>query len=222
MRKSIEKLMRYQQKTVEWNFYHERQHVENLFYSRFNFFIVFYGMFLAATVSLLTDMKCMKCCSMLAYPLLSFGVIISAIMQYILGRNYQTLKTLLTLIDHLPAYHSSPMIVRCTAGTNNGYTGICIAYVVPLFCIVFLYLMQYLTFEITTIVSSFDWWCISVSLIVIVLSFLIQIGSCCKSKDCNLKSIVLKSAEACPDILQESKPSFTPLLALKLMFHQVR
>ena len=51
----IEQIMKAQKDETGWNFYHERQHVENLFYSRFNFFLVLYGMFVAAIVSLECD-----------------------------------------------------------------------------------------------------------------------------------------------------------------------
>jgi hypothetical protein len=34
----IEQIMKAQLDETGWNFYHERQHVENLFYSRFNSF----------------------------------------------------------------------------------------------------------------------------------------------------------------------------------------
>ena len=142
MKELLDALIKRQHENSNWNFYNERQHVETLFYSRFNFFIVFYGMFIAAIVNLL-DLKGVKD-NPIILGLLFFGIIISLLMQYTLCNIHHTLQILLKIIDGLPSYHSSPIIssLRC-----RGLTGFVIAFFIPFFCILFLYCVLWYCLE---------------------------------------------------------------------------
>lgn len=194
MEKSIEKLMIYQQRTVNWNLYNERQHVENLFYSRFNFFIVFYGMFIAAITEIPKEM--VK--GPLPCTLLSFCVIISCIMQYVLAKNYQTLNCLLKLINHLPDYHTSPMLVKCTNRTTRGYTGICIAYIIPIVCVILLYILTYYVYDVKF--TKIDGLLMGISSLTIFISIWVQSIQYCKAKKSNMKKMVQEIFKICPKI----------------------
>ena len=135
MEKQLDTLIQTQHKNSEWNFYHERQHVENLFYSRFNFFLVFYGMLITAIATILGSQKITEN-SIIVLGVLILGILVLLFMQYTLCNVYHTLQIILTLIDALPSYHSSPII---SSLRNRGNTGIIIAFVIPSFCIAFLY-----------------------------------------------------------------------------------
>lgn len=132
MEELLDALIRRQHENSDWDFYKERQHVENLFYSRFNFFLVFYGVFIAAIVSLF-DSELAKDCP-LVLGLLFLGIIISLLMQYTLCNIHQTLQIILKLIDGLPAYHSSPII---SSLRFRGHTGFIMAFFIPFLCILF-------------------------------------------------------------------------------------
>lgn len=134
MEKQLETLIKEQQEKSGWNFYHERQHVENLFYSRFNFFLVFYGMLITAIATILGSQKITE--NSVILGILILGILVLLFMQYTLCNVYHTLQIILTLIDALPSYHSSPII---SSLRNRGNTGIIIAFVIPSFCIAFLY-----------------------------------------------------------------------------------
>lgn len=140
----IEELAKAQKDIVGWNFYQERQHVEGLFYSRFNFFLVFYGMFIAAIATLAVSSIGKEYPYMTQF-MLSFGVIILMFMQYTLYNVHQTLQLILSIIDNLPDYHSSP-IISCLRVKEH--TGFIISVIIPLICIssllcILCYLTQY-------------------------------------------------------------------------------
>ena len=109
-------MMKAQKDETDWNFYHERQHVENLFYSRFNFFLVLYGMIVAAAASLESAIAGLEECKdpdvylNIICGLLIFGIVILFFVWLTLGRNYQTLDIILQIIDRLPPHHSSPIL----------------------------------------------------------------------------------------------------------------
>lgn len=138
MEKQLDTLIQAQHKNSEWNFYHERQHVENLFYSRFNFFLVFYGMLITAIATLLSSSEERE--NSVILGILILGILVLLLMQYTLCNVYHTLQIILKLVDGLPSYHSSPII---SSLRNRGGTGIIIAFVIPSFCIAFLYLILY-------------------------------------------------------------------------------
>lgn len=143
MEKQLDILIQTQHENSGWNFYNERQHVENLFYSRFNFFLVFYGMLIAAIATFLSTSTVMENPIMIL-GLLALGILILLFMQYTLCNVYHTLQIILTLIDGLPSYHSSPII---SSLRDRGNTGILIAFYIPSFCIAFLYLILYYCME---------------------------------------------------------------------------
>ena len=106
-RANLERIMKSQLNETGWNFYNERQHVETLFYNRFNFFLMLYGMFVAAIASLECD-----CNALFEYGLLIFAIIILILVWATLCRNYQTLRMILYVVDNLPNYHSSSILNR--------------------------------------------------------------------------------------------------------------
>lgn len=133
----IEQIMKAQLDETGWNFYHERQHVENLFYSRFNFFLVLYGMFVAAIASLECDSK-----KPFEVGLLMFAIVILSLVWATLCRNYQTLRMILYILDNgLPEYHSSPILssymkLGCLNIPSSGYF---ISIFIPFVCLMSLY-----------------------------------------------------------------------------------
>lgn len=137
----IEQIMKAQLDETGWNFYHERQHVENLFYSRFNFFLVLYGMFVAAIVTLQSDLEC-KIDSCVIIALVFFAIIILSLVWATLCRNYQTLRMVLYILDKgLPEYHSSPILssymkLGCLNIPSSGYF---ISIFIPFVCLMSLY-----------------------------------------------------------------------------------
>lgn len=111
-KEKIERIMQVQKEKTGWNFYHERQHVETLFYNRFNFFLMLYGFFIAAIATLENATNC-TICSKIMVGLLIFGIIILFGVWATLWRNYQTLCLILYILDKgLPKYHSSPILSK--------------------------------------------------------------------------------------------------------------
>ena len=110
-KKALERIMKVQKDNADWNFYHERQHVENLFYNRFNFFLMLYGMIVAAAATM--EKTCEPvCCSNVVIGLLVCGIIILSLVWLTLLRNCQTLNIILRIINSLPSYHSSPILSK--------------------------------------------------------------------------------------------------------------
>ena len=134
MEDELNNLIEMQQKYSGWNFYNEREHVENLFYSRFNFFLVFYGMLIAAIATFLCS-SAVKENLVVLQGFLFLGILVLLLMQYMLCNVHHTLQILLKLIDGLPSYHSSPII---SSLRRRGNTGFLIAFLIPFFCISFL------------------------------------------------------------------------------------
>ena len=136
----IEQIMKAQLDETGWNFYHERQHVENLFYNRFNFFLVLYGMFVAAIVTLQSDLEC-KIDSCVIIALVFFAIIILSLVWATLCRNYQTLRMVLCILDKgLPAYHSSPILSKYMKENSKIWrSGDLMAIVIPACCLMSLY-----------------------------------------------------------------------------------
>lgn len=139
-RANLEQIMKSQLNETGWNFYNERQHVETLFYNRFNFFLMLYGMFVAAIASLECD-----CNALFEYGLLIFAIIILILVWATLCRNYQTLRMILCILDKgLPAYHSSPILSKYMKENSKIWrSGDLMAKWIPFSCIVSLaaYLM---------------------------------------------------------------------------------
>lgn len=118
-------MMKAQKDETDWNFYHERQHVENLFYSRFNFFMVLYGMIVAAAASLESAIAGLEKCEDLDFylyvicGLLICGIFILVLVWFTLRRNCQTLDIILQIIDRLPPHHSSPILSEYMKANSN-------------------------------------------------------------------------------------------------------
>lgn len=138
-RANLERIMKSQLNETGWNFYNERQHVETLFYNRFNFFLMLYGMFVAAIASLECD-----CNALFECGLLIFAIIILILVWATLCRNYQTLRMILCILDKgLPAYHSSPILSEYMGKSRILRSRDLMAIWIPFCCIVSLALYLY-------------------------------------------------------------------------------
>lgn len=144
----IEQIMKTQLEETAWNFYHERQHVENLFYSRFNFFLVLYGMFVAAIVSLECDSK-----KPFEVGLLMFAIVILSLVWATLCRNYQTLRMVLCILDKgLPAYHSSPILSKYMKENSKIWrSGDLMAKWIPACCLISLYIYLWYIYDVSDV-----------------------------------------------------------------------
>ena len=130
-RANLERIMKSQLNETGWNFYNERQHVETLFYNRFNFFLMLYGMFVAAIASLECD-----CNALFECGLLIFAIIILILVWATLCRNYQTLCMILYIVDNLPNYHSSPILSEYMGKSSILRSRDLMAIWIPFCCIV--------------------------------------------------------------------------------------
>lgn len=154
-------MMKAQKDETDWNFYHERQHVENLFYSRFNFFLVLYGMIVAAAASLESAIAGLEKCEdpdvylNIICGLLIFGIVILSFVWLTLRRNCQTLDIILQIIDRLPPHHSSPILSEyMKANSKIPSSRTLMSVVIPLCCI--LSLVIYLVYISKERLGLFD------------------------------------------------------------------
>ena len=161
----IEKMMKAQKDETDWNFYHERQHVENLFYSRFNFFLMLFGMFVAAIVTLQSDLKCnINSCVLIG--LVFFAIIVLSLVWATLCRNYQTLQMVLYILDKgLPPHHTSPILSEKMKKSKIPRSKNLMALYIPFICIVSL--------SIYLVYISYNFSCpfICVAYIVLIIIF---------------------------------------------------
>ena len=164
----IEQIMKAQLDETGWNFYHERQHVENLFYSRFNFFLVLYGMFVAAIVSLECDSK-----KPFEVGLLMFAIVILSLVWATLCRNYQTLRMVLYILDKgLPEYHSSPILSEYMKKNSKIWrSSNLMAIWIPFCCIVSLAL--YLCYISGNVPCPFNYVAYLVLVIIVIYAFIL-------------------------------------------------
>ena len=160
-RVALRKMMKAQKDETDWNFYHERQHVENLFYSRFNFFLVLYGMIVAAAASLESAIAGLGKCEDLDFylyvicGLLICGIVILVLVWFTLRRNCQTLDIILQIIDRLPPHHSSPILSEyMKANSKIPSSRTLMSVVIPLCCI--LSLVIYLVYIYKERLGLFD------------------------------------------------------------------
>lgn len=171
----IEQIMKAQLDETGWNFYHERQHVENLFYSRFNFFLVLYGMFVAAIVTLQSDLEC-KIDSCVIIALVFFAIIILSLVWATLCRNYQTLGMILYILDKgLPAYHSSPYLSEYMEGNSKiWHSRDLMATCIPACCLLSLYIYLWYICDVSDVLipdlfKIIGWFLIGVLLILNII-----------------------------------------------------
>lgn len=159
------KKMKSQKDETDWNFYHERQHVENLFYSRFNFFLMLFGMFVAAIVTLQSDLKC-NINSYVLIGLVFFAIIVLSLVWATLCRNYQTLQIVLYILDEgLPPHHTSPFLSTQMKKSKIPRSKNLMALYIPFICIVSL--------SIYLVYISYNFSCpfICVAYIVLIIIF---------------------------------------------------
>ena len=183
----IEQIMKAQKDETGWNFYHERQHVENLFYSRFNFFLVLYGMFVTAIVTLQSDLKC-KIDSCVIIALVFFAIFILSLVWATLCRNYQTLRMILHILDNgLPTYHSSPILSKYMRTSVIWHSGNLMAIVIPACCLMSLYVYCFyicVTADVDILVSLVIIGFLGIE-ITIVSNFIIVLDAIMSNYDCD-------------------------------------
>ena len=184
LRVALRNMMKAQKDETDWNFYHERQHVENLFYSRFNFFLVLYGMIVAAAASLESAIAGLEKCVDLDFylyvicGLLIFGIVILFFVWLTLGRNYQTLDFILQIIDRLPPHHSSPILSKYMEENSKiPSSRTLMSVVIPLCCI--LSLGIYLVYIFKERLGLFNTeYCLMCKIIFGIILFVILVRLC--------------------------------------------
>ena len=128
-RKEIQEAFEYQKKNIGWDFYSEREFVENLFSQRFNYLIVMYSVFLTAAAASSSHKNLII--------VLSLGVIMVFLVALTVFRAYKKLMVNLKILHKLDKYHVFPIIEKEIQ--TNGYKGLfgvnpIVGWVIPLFC----------------------------------------------------------------------------------------
>lgn len=183
-RVALRNMMKAQKDETDWNFYHERQHVENLFYSRFNFFLVLYGMIVAAAASLESAIAGLEECKdpdvylNIICGLLIFGIVILFFVWLTLGRNYQTLDIILQIIDRLPPHHSSPILSEyMKANSKIPSSKTLMSMVIPPCCI--LSLLIYLVYIFKERLGLFNTeYCLPCKILCAIVLIVLIVGLC--------------------------------------------
>ena len=183
-RVALRNMMKAQKDETDWNFYHERQHVENLFYSRFNFFLVLYGMIVAAAASLESAIAGLEECKdpdvylNIICGLLIFGIVILFFVWLTLGRNYQTLDIILQIIDRLPPHHSSPILSEyMKANSKIPSSKTLMSMVIPPCCI--LSLVIYLVYIFKERLGLFNTeYCLPCKILCAIVLIVLIVGLC--------------------------------------------
>ena len=183
-RVALRNMMKAQKDETDWNFYHERQHVENLFYSRFNFFLVLYGMIVAAAASLESAIAGLEECKdpdvylNIICGLLIFGIVILSFVWLTLRRNCQTLDIILQIIDRLPPHHSSPILSKYMEENSKiPSSRTLMSMVIPLCCI--LSLVIYLVYIFKERLGLFNTeYCLPCKIIFGIILFVILVRLC--------------------------------------------
>lgn len=181
-RANLERIMKSQLNETGWNFYNERQHVENLFYSRFNFFLVLYGMIVAAAASLESAIAGLEKCVDLDFylyvicGLLICGIVILVLVWFTLRRNCQTLNIILQIIDCLPPHHSSPILSKYMVENSKiPSSRTLMSMVIPPCCI--LSLVIYLVYIFKERLGLFNTeYCLMCKIIFGIILFVILVG----------------------------------------------
>lgn len=135
----VEQTMKGQNDKSDWCFYNEWQHVENLFYNWFNFFLVLYGVFIAAIVTLQSVLK-YKIDSIVVIVLVAFAIFILSLVWITLCRNYQ--KLMMKMYDSnkdFPVSHSLSIFSNDIRGRIIGRLGKLMAIIIPACCMMSLY-----------------------------------------------------------------------------------
>ena len=183
-RVALRNMMKAQKDETDWNFYHERQHVENLFYSRFNFFLVLYGMIVAAAASLESAIAGLEKCEdpdvylNIICGLLIFGIVILSFVWLTFRRNCQTLDIILQIIDRLPPHHSSPILSEyMKANSKIPSSRTLMSVVIPLCCI--LSLVIYLVYISKERLGLFDTgFCLPCEILCAIVLIVLIVGLC--------------------------------------------
>jgi len=93
----VKQLYEYQKKNNDWTFYEEKEHVENLLQTRFNFLITVYTLFLLPFFQV-TDIAS-------KVVILLLGLIIVGIMGLVVYRAYVRTDVILKILHRLDEHH---------------------------------------------------------------------------------------------------------------------
>lgn len=200
-RVALRNMMKAQKDETDWNFYHERQHVENLFYSRFNFFLVLYGMIVAAAASLESAIAGLEKCKdpdvylNIICGLLICGIFILVLVWFTLRRNCQTLNIILQIIDRLPPHHSSPILSEYMKANSNILSSrTLMSMVIPPCCI--LSLVIYLVYIFKERLGLFNTeYCLPCKILCAIVLIVLIVGLCYLFSTKNDTSMIKKAID---------------------------
>ena len=102
----IHKAYEFQMKNTDWTFYSEREFIENLFSTRFNYLLVLYSLFIAAFAAI--DGKINK------LIILALGLIVIFLVSLTIYRAYIKLIINFKILHDMPDQHVFPMIAKET------------------------------------------------------------------------------------------------------------
>ena len=105
----LEKKLQIQHESCGWTLYTERAHVENIFYSRFNYFMLFFTLFVSVIVAIyVSDDINYK--GWIMFFLSLWGFIILLCLRRTLIKTYKFLECILKWLDSMSQNYVSPMI----------------------------------------------------------------------------------------------------------------
>jgi hypothetical protein len=116
------------QKEAGWTFYHEREFMENLLQTRFNFLLAVYALFLNAFVQIKNNNFLLK------LGVLCIGLVVIIIMGFTVYRIYTKVMILLNILRRLGDDHVFPLVDEIIKDREFSHSGVnhLIGWVVPL------------------------------------------------------------------------------------------
>lgn len=100
----LQEYFNFQKENGIWNFYQEREFIENLFCKRFNYFLVIIAIFLGGALTAKSQTNFII--------VLSIGLIYTALMAFTIYRNYKKLIILLKIMYKLGDNHVFPIVAK--------------------------------------------------------------------------------------------------------------
>ena len=138
----LEKKLQIQHESCGWTLYTERAHVENIFYSRFNYFMLFFTLFVSVIVAIYVSDD-INYTGWIMFFLSLWGFIILLCLRRTLIKTYKFLECILKWLDSMSQNYVSPMIrmrfgPRKYEKMNYKSTNYMLAYIIPMVCIIFM------------------------------------------------------------------------------------
>jgi hypothetical protein len=143
----IERKLQIQHESCGWTLYSERAHVENIFYSRFNYFMLIFTLFVSVIVAVyVSDDVNHKGCTIFFLSL--WGSFILGYLEYTLIKTFKVLELVLKWLDQMypgdiSENYVSPMISKQFDPRKYGKfswksTNSILTYIIPSTCFVFM------------------------------------------------------------------------------------